>query len=92
MILALVGGFMGEIVYANNHQDCPCCATNKCHSNAKCHNSAKICICSYLTTQVFLQKSDTLPAPVLAGYLVHNLNFTYLYLSTEDIFHPPKTY
>jgi len=92
VILAFVSGFMGEVVYADSHQDCSCCAANKCHSNTKCHNTAKVCTCNYQTTQVFLPKSDTLPGLSFNGYLVYNPNFAYLYLSAEDIFHPPKAY
>lgn len=90
MAVALASGFMGEVVYANNHKDCACCASNNCHGNTKCHDTAKACLCNYQATQVFLPKSNTLPVPVFTGYLAQNLSFTYLYLSTDDIFHPPK--
>ncbi|MDD5005415.1 MAG: hypothetical protein PHS93_02800 [Candidatus Omnitrophica bacterium] len=89
MIFALVSGFIGE-TYASNHKDCACCTSNKCHSNAKCHNTAKPCVCSYQATQVFLPKSNFTPALIFTGYIAQNLDFTYLYLYTEDIFHPPK--
>jgi len=90
MILVFVGGFMGETVYANNHQDCSCCTANKCHANTKCHNTTKACTCSYQITQALLPKRNTSFELVLTGYLAHTLDFAYLYLSVEDIFHPPK--
>jgi hypothetical protein len=91
MILALVSGFSGEVVYANAHQDCSCCATNKCHSNAKCHDTSRACVCSYQVTQAYSSRHNTiLPVLVFAGYLVHKFNFDYYCLSVEDIFHPPK--
>lgn len=90
MIMALVSGFTGEVAYANNHQDCACCTSNNCHSNSKCHDTAKACVCNYHAARVTLPKNNTLPVLVFTGYLAQNLNFTYLYLSTDDIFHPPK--
>ena len=89
--LALVGGFMGEVVYASNHQACPCCTTNNnCHSSAKCHNTSKVCSCSHQVTQASSQKSYVILGLIPTGYLAYQLNFTYLNLFVEDFFHPPK--
>lgn len=91
IILALFAGFNGEFIYAQDHQNCSCCNVNKCHTNAKCHDTAKTCVCGYQPIQAFLQKDDLQTKFVFSGYLVLNLNFTYLYLSAKDIFHPPKS-
>lgn len=90
MILALVTGSLVEHVYASTHQGCPCC-DNKCHSSNKCHENTKICFCSYSAPfQVYLLKSGILPKLAFLGFFVSKPRFTYVYLSTEDIFHPPK--
>ena len=92
MALALAGGFVGELAYANTHQNCPCCASNKCHANTKCHDTAtKACACNFQTAQLFLSMNNILPKPVLTGYLAQNLHFAYVFLSTKDIFHPPRS-
>lgn len=93
MILALGTSSLVEHVYAGAHQGCPCC-DNKCHSSSKCHENskAKTCFCSYSAPlQICLLKSGTLPKFVFLGFLVSRPRFTYAYLSTEDIFHPPKS-
>jgi len=90
MIVAVAGGFMGDVAYANNHKDCACCASNNCHGNTKCHDTAKVCVCNYRVTQVVLPENNTLPVLVFTGYLAQTLSFTYLYMLTDDIFHPPK--
>lgn len=90
IIVALVGGLMGEVVYTNDREDCPCCTANKCHANTKCHDTAKACLCKHQTVQAFLPETNILLKFVFAGYLQQNLHFTYLYLSTDDIFHPPR--
>jgi hypothetical protein len=90
IILALVGGSLVEHLYANTRNNCPCC-DNKCHGSKNCHENAKACSCSYsVPLQVYLLKGGTLPKPVLLGFLISKPGITYIYLSTKDIFHPPK--
>ncbi len=90
IVILFAGGSMSALVYAGDHQNCSCCAANKCHQSAKCHDTAKACICGFQTTQAVNQKAAISIELVPLGYLAHNLNFSYLYLSTDDIFHPPK--
>jgi hypothetical protein len=91
IILALVAGSVVERIYANTHQSCPCC-DNKCHSQNKCHENTKACFCSYTAPlQVYLLKSGILPQLAFVSFFTSKLRFTYVYLSAEDIFHPPKT-
>jgi hypothetical protein len=90
MVIAFIGGAMSALVYAGGHQNCSCCAANKCHQSAKCHSTTKACICGFQITQAVNQKAAISIGLVPVGYLAHNLNFSYLYLSTKDIFHPPK--
>jgi hypothetical protein len=90
IILTLVVGSLVERIYANTHQSCSCC-DNKCHNPNKCHENAKACFCSYAAPlQVYLIKSGTLPKLAFVGFFASRLRFTYVYLSTSDIFHPPK--
>ncbi|MFA5276785.1 MAG: hypothetical protein WC417_07850 [Candidatus Omnitrophota bacterium] len=92
IILGLVSGFLGEIVYAKEQQDCSCCTTNKCHSTAKCQDTSRACICGHQATKVSLPEIDTLPVFVFKSYVTDNPDSTYRYLSTKDAFHPPKNY
>ena len=90
LVLALAGGSMVEYFYAGTRQDCSCCH-NKCQGAKNCHENTKACLCSYqVPLQVYLLKSETLPKLVFCGFFVPNRHFAYLYLSAEDIFHPPK--
>ncbi len=93
IIFSLVTGSVLDYVYANVTGACSCC-DSKCSgtSGAKsCHDTAKACLCRYSAPlQVYLLKNEVLPKPELCGYLAHNLQFFYTYLSNEDIFHPPK--
>ena len=89
-IVTLVAGSMVELIYASAHQDCSCC-DNKCQGAKNCHENTKACLCSYQAPlQVYLLKSETLPKLVFSGFFAQRLHFAYVYLSTEDIFHPPK--
>lgn len=89
-IVALVAGSMAELIYAGTHQDCSCC-DNKCQDTKNCHENTKACLCRHQAPlQVYLFKSETLPKLVLSGFFTPQAHFTYAYLSTEDIFHPPK--
>lgn len=90
VIAALVGGFMGELAYAHNSQGCSCCTTNKCHANTKCHNTTKACVCKHQAIQAFLPQGRVLTGFVFTGYLAQKARLTYIYLSSEDIFHPPR--
>lgn len=90
VIVALAAGSMVELLYASAHQDCSCC-NNKCQGAKNCHENTKACLCSYQAPlQVYLVKSDTLTKLIFSGFFTPKPHFVYTYLSTEDIFHPPK--
>jgi hypothetical protein len=91
IIAALAAGPMAEGFYAKNHQDCSCC-NGPSQMPAKCHKTTKVCLCNcQLLIQVFLPKSNALPKPIFAGFAVQGHDAAYIYLSTKDIFHPPRT-
>ena len=90
VILSLMFSGLAEYAYASIHQDCSCCS-NHCQSNDKCHKNTKECLCRYpAPLQVYLLKNDELPKLGCLGSFVPKIYFNYVYLSAEDIFHPPK--
>ncbi|MCX5694604.1 MAG: hypothetical protein NT014_05750 [Candidatus Omnitrophica bacterium] len=90
VILTLVAGSTFEYVYAGIHQDCSCCSS-KCQGAKNCHETTKVCLCRYSAPlQVYLLKSDLFPKLVFSGSFAQKLSFTYVFLSTKDIFHPPN--
>ncbi len=91
VFLVLASGLSGEAAFAGDNHGCSCCSVNKCHGKAKCHDTAKACICRHMvTSSVFLPNRDIMPSIALVGYLAKNPDVGYLYLSSVDIFHPPK--
>ena len=90
IVLALVTGSMFDYVYASVSQDCACC-NNKCQGAKSCHETTKACLCSYSAPlPVYLLKSNILPKLAFAGFFTQQVSFSYVYLSKQDIFHPPK--
>ncbi len=91
VVLSLMFGGIVDHVYANIHQGCSCCK-NQCQGKEKCHQTAKECFCRYTAPLlVYLFRNDVLPKLACLGFFVSNLRFNYVYLSTKEIFHPPKT-
>jgi hypothetical protein len=92
VIVTLIFGITLELSNAANLKDCSCC-DNKCQSAAKCQDKVKACVCS---RQFNLQPSSVfsrgayLYKLAFSDYLVQKAGISYLYLSSEDIFHPPK--
>jgi len=89
-IIALFAGLSFVQVYASTEKACSCC-DNGCQSTKQCQQTSDACLCSYAAPlQVYLIKTGILPKFILTGFLSQRPHFTYFYLSTEDIFHPPK--
>ncbi|MCX5712298.1 MAG: hypothetical protein NTY47_04400 [Candidatus Omnitrophica bacterium] len=90
MVLGLSTGPVVETVYANNHQDCSCCKTSG-QKNAKCHDTTKmVCQCANAASQVITLKKSNVFELAFAGYFKPAAKAAYIFLSLEDIFHPPR--
>lgn len=89
-VVTLAAGSLVELAQAGAHQNCSCC-NNKCQGSKNCHENTKACLCSHQAPlQVYLLKSETLPKLEFCGFFAVRPGFAYVYLSAEDIFHPPK--
>lgn len=86
---SLAAAFVAETA-AGIPETCPCCAEHNCQQSAPCHSSRTACTCTSASTQTILPELSALPAMTLLGYVMPEYHPAYLFLSVEDIFHPPK--
>jgi hypothetical protein len=88
----LISTFVTGLLRIGGQEICSCC-DSKCRSAAKCQDKTSVCVCDrQLNVQPLALLSGAVSSYklVLLDYLKSSTDFTYLYLPSREIFHPPK--
>jgi hypothetical protein len=86
-------GLNDQELLAQAQKSCSCCSEQGCNHGQKCSENVKDCVCSnhnLSRLQASLAKASGLTLPIFRGYLSENQRFSYFYLLSDDIFHPPR--